>query len=63
MKKKFYKKNNFKRDDESYILPSNIEDSDDYSKLDLDDETVDSQLRTPLVYLDGKNKKIQRSKN
>ena len=62
MKKKFYKKNNFKRDDESYILPSNIEDSDDYSKLDLDDETVDSQLRAPLVYLDGKNKKSKEVK-
>ena len=39
-------------DDDSYVLPSNTDETDDYSELDLDDEEIDSQLQSPVIELD-----------
>ena len=40
-----------KEDDSSYILPSNTDETDDFDKLDLEEETIDSQLNSPVIDL------------
>ena len=39
-------------DDDSYVLPSNTDETEDFSELDLEDEEIDSQLQSPIIELD-----------
>ena len=52
MKRRVRIKHQKKEDDESYVLPSNTEETEDYSELDLDDEEIDSLLKSPIIELD-----------
>ena len=48
-KKRFRVKRKYQKvqkDDESYILPSITDETDDFTNLDLDDETIDSQFKS-----------------
>ena len=55
--KRKYKK--FQKDDESYILPSITDETDDFTNLDLDDETIDSQFKSTSTKSNIKEKKIK----
>ena len=59
IKKRFRAKRKSQKDDESYILPSNTDETDDYTDLDLDDETIDSQFKSPTTKTKIEEKKIK----
>ena len=48
------------KDDESYILPSNTDETDDYTGLDLEDETIDSQFKSTSTEEKIKEKKVKK---
>lgn len=47
---------NPKEDDESYILPSKTDDTVDFDSLDLEDESIESQLNSPIIDLTEEEK-------
>ena len=47
------------KDDESYILPSNTDETDDFTDLDLDDETIDSQFKLSSTKANIKELKVK----
>ena len=51
IRKKYKIKQQSKEDDSSYILPSNTEESVDFDKLDLEEETINSELNSPVIDL------------
>ena len=51
IRKKYKIKKQSKEDDSSYILPSNTEESVDFDKLDLEEETINSELNSPVIDL------------
>ena len=61
-KKRFRVKRKYQKvqkDDESYILPSITDETDDFTNLDLDDETIDSQFKSTSTKSNIKEKKIK----
>ena len=62
IKNNFRVKKKYQRDDESYILPSNADETEDYTDLDLDDETIDSQLNSSYINLNNNKEKRKEKK-
>ena len=51
VRRKIKVKKSSKEDDSSYKLPSKTDETEDYDKLDLEDETIESQLNSPVIDL------------
>ena len=49
-------------DDDSYILPSKTEETVDFDALDLEDETIESQLNSPIIDLTDDESKVKNIK-
>ena len=67
IRKRFRSKKKKIDDDESYILPDSIEESEDNDYLDLEDESIESELDSPVISLiededDDEEKKEERTK-
>ena len=51
IRRKLKPKKPSKDDDSSYVLPSNTDETDDFDKIDLEEETIESQINSTVIDL------------
>ena len=51
IRRKLKAKKPSKDDDSSYVLPSNTDETDDFDKIDLEEETIESQINSAVIDL------------
>ena len=51
IRRKLKPKKPSKEDDSSYVLPSNTDETDDFDKIDLEEETIESQINSTVIDL------------